>query len=365
MGVDGKRSDASRWKNGRRARVCVVGAGAMGGLLAGRLTEVGVELTLVDVGERLDALRADGLTLLERDGRRRTWPDVRAVGDPAEAGPQDLIFLAVKAYDLPQVAPRLAAAMTDDTVLVTLQNGIPWWYFHRQGGDLDGRRLESLDPDGSLARHLDADRVIGCVPYPAAEVLSDGAVRHVEGDKFPVGELDGAVTDRLLAVAGLLEAASFRARLLEDIRSETWLKAWGNLSFNPLSALTGATLGEICRFPDTRRLVGEMMREAQDVAHALGASFRVGIERRIQGAEAVGAHKTSMLQDLEAGRRLETEALVGSVVELGRLTGVPTPSVEAVYAAVRLLERTREPREPSLRAGGGRVTSAPAPRAVS
>lgn len=327
-------------------RICIVGAGAMGGLLGarlaldGRLEREGVELTLVERPGRVALLQTRGLALRSPDGAVRTTRGFRAVVDPAEAGPQDLVVLAVKAYDLPALAPRLPTLFGPETVVVTLQNGIPWWYFQRHGGPLDGRRLESLDPDGTLERHVAPERIIGCIPYPAAEVLEDGSVRHVEGEKLPVGELDGAQTPRLRALAALLESAGFRARRLEDLRSETWLKAWGNLSFNPISALTGATLAGICRFPPTRRLARRMMEEAQEIAHALGARFRVGIDRRIEGAEAVGEHRTSMLQDLEAGRRLESEALVGAVVELGRLTERPAPTIEAIYAALRLLQRT-------------------------
>lgn len=325
--------------------VCVVGAGAMGGLIGARLMDAGANVTLVDQGKRLALLQTEGLTLIGADGNRREYPDVRAVDAGAAAGEYDVVFIAVKTYDLPRVASQLPAVTGPDTVLVTLQNGIPWWYFHRHGGSLAGRSLKSLDPDGSLARHVDADRVIACVPYPAAEVLPDGAVNHVEGFKLPVGELDGSASPRVQRVSALLQAAGFKARILDDVRSETWLKAWGNLAFNPISALTGATLEDLCRFGPTRELAARMMSEAQQVAEALGATFRVGIEQRIAGAEAVGPHKTSMLQDLERGSRLETEALVGAVLELAEAKGIDTPSIRAVYAAVRLLEQTRAPRE--------------------
>jgi 2-dehydropantoate 2-reductase len=321
--------------------VCVVGVGAMGGLVGARLMRAGADVTLVDRGERLAQLRAEGLTLIDPDGTRREHPVVRAAALGEAAGEYDAVFIAVKAYDLPQIAAGLRSLTGPETALVTLQNGIPWWYFHRHGGSLEGRTLSSLDPDGSVARHVDANRVIACIPYPAAEVLADGAVQHVEGFKLPVGELDGSVTPRVQRLAALLEAAGFKARILDDVRSETWLKAWGNLSFNPISALTGATLEELCRFAPSRQLAARMMVEAQAVGEALGASFRVPIEKRIAGAEAVGPHKTSMLQDLEQGRRLETEALIGAVLELAGITGTDTPSIYAVYAAVRLLEQTR------------------------
>ncbi len=323
-------------------RICVVGAGAIGGLIAGRLAGPNVKVTLVENGDRLEALRADGLTLISPSGERRTIRDLSVVGDPAEAGRQDLVFLAVKAQDLPSVAPGLPSLFHPDTVVVTLQNGIPWWYFQRFGGPLEGRRLERLDPDGVLERHVQPRRIVGCVVYPAAEMNGDCTVRHVEGEKLPVGELDGTATERVLALSGVLEEAGFRSRVLEDVRSELWLKALGSVSLNPISALTEATLEDICRFPATRSLAAAMMNEAQNVAEALGASLRVGIERRIAGAEAVGPHKTSMLQDLEAGRPLETEGLVGSVLELASITGTATPAIEAVYACVKLRESGTE-----------------------
>ncbi len=322
-------------------RVCVVGVGALGGVIAGGLLGAGFDVTLVDRGERADHLRKRGLSVLDPEGERRTFSGVRVMERLAKAGPHDVIFLAVKAYDLEAVAPELPTAFAPDAVLVTLQNGIPWWYFQNHGGLLEGRRLRTLDPEGVIERHIDRDRIIGCIPYPAAELLPDGTVRHVEGSKLPVGELDGSISPRVRRVAALLESAGFRSRILDDLRSETWLKAWGNLSFNPISALTGATMEGLCRFAPTRRLAADMMREAQEVAESLGAHFRVGIERRLEGGEAVGPHKTSMLQDLEAGHRLETDALIGSVVELAEITGKPTPAIRSVDALMRLVEHTR------------------------
>jgi 2-dehydropantoate 2-reductase len=315
----------------------------MGGLVAARLLDAGVDLTLVDRGHRAAQLRRDGLTLLTAGGETSTYRDLRVLDSDAgaaEASPQDLVILAVKTYDLPAVAPQVAAWCGPATVILTLQNGIPWWYFHGMGGPLAGHRLRSVDPDGTIGRHIDPTRVIACVPYPAADVMSDGTVRHIEGLRLPVGELDGSTTERVVQVAALLEAAGFRSRILDDVRSEVWLKAWGNLAFNPISVLTGATLEEICRFGPTRALAAAMMAEAQPVAEALGAKFRVGIERRIDGAASVGAHKTSMLQDLEAGRRLETDSLVGAVIEMADLVGMPVPSIRAIHAAVLLRERS-------------------------
>lgn len=321
--------------------VCVVGTGAVGGLVGGRLAEAGAEVTFVDRGEQLRALRTDGLELIRPDGSSDRIRPSGTTGDTREAGVHDLVVLAVKAYDLPGAARSLPPVLGPDTVVLPLQNGIPWWYFHEHPGDLGGRRLDSLDPDGIVEEHLDAGRVLGCVPYVAAEVVEPGVVRHREGDSLPVGEPDGTQSARAAAVSDLLEAAGFRSRILDDVRSEIWLKAWGSLSFNPVSALTGATLEEICGHPETRELVRAMMEEARPVAEDLGATFRRSVEYRIAGAEAVGAHRTSMLQDLEAGRRLELEGLVGSVLELADLTGNPAPRIEAVYATTKLLADRR------------------------
>lgn len=311
----------------------------MGSVLAAGLLNAGARVTLVERGERLEHLRRHGLTLMAPDGATRTYRCLAVRGPEEPVGEQDVVFLAVKTYDLREATSTLTTALAPHTVIVPLQNGIPWWYFQRHVGRLGGYRLKSLDPDGLLARTIDPGRIIACIPYPAATLDAGGTVRHVEGNRLPVGELDGSISPRLRQLAQLLESAGFRARVLDDVRSETWLKAWGNLSFNPLSALTGATLEELCQFGPTRRLASEMMREAQAVGEALGAHFRVSIERRIAGAEAVGAHRTSMAQDVEAGRPLETEALVGAVLELGEVLGIPTPSIRSIYAAVKLLEQ--------------------------
>ncbi len=318
-------------------RVCVVGAGAIGGLLAARLAGTEAALTLVDRGAQAVALRTCGLTLVREDGTETIERRFRVVEEIEEAGPQDIVVLSVKAYDIPAVAPHLPAVFHDGTTVITVQNGIPWWYFQLHGGTFDGYRLSSLDPDGAIEENIDPGRIVACVCYPAAEVVEPGVVRHVEGWRIPVGELDGSSSERAHQLSDLLARAGFKSRVLDDVRSEIWLKAWGSLSFNPVSALTGATLEEICSFPETRRLVAAMMEEAQRIAEKLGVTFRHPIERRISGAEAVGAHKTSMLQDVEAGRPLEVEALVGSVVELGRLTETMTPTIGAVYGCAKLL----------------------------
>jgi 2-dehydropantoate 2-reductase len=225
-------------------------------------------------------------------------------------------------------------------MVMTLQNGIPWWYFQKEGGCFDGRQLESLDPAGILSKAIDTDRIIGCVAYPAASLAGPGIIHHVEGERFPVGELNGTQTERVTLVSECLINAGLKSRVLTDVRSELWLKAWGSLSFNPISVLTRATMAGICRRHETRQLAAAMMAEAQAIAAKLNVTFRHTIEQRVEGAEKVGEHKTSMLQDFEAGRPLETAALVGSIVEMGRMTGTPTPLIEAVHALLRLLEST-------------------------
>lgn len=319
-------------------RICVVGAGAIGGLMAAKLAQAGNSVTVIDVGAQLAAIQKNGLKLRWHDGKEFV-ARVRAVGTAAEAGPQDLVILAVKAHLLDAVTRDIEAMLEPDTAIMTVQNGLPWWYFQRLGGQYDGQHLTSLDPSGILTKKIDSSRIIGCVVYPAAAVIEPGVIHHVEGDRFPIGELDGKETERVKKVHDVLVAAGLKSRVLPDIRSEIWLKAWGNLSFNPISALSHATLEEICQFAETRKLAADMMREAQTVAEKLGIKFRHTIEKRIQGAEAVGRHKTSMLQDVEAGRALETEALIGSILEMARITNTPTPSIEAVYACTKLLNK--------------------------
>ncbi len=320
-------------------KICVVGAGAIGGLLAAKFALAGETVTVIDQGAHLAAIKRKGLKLIWQDGSEAVAENITASDKLEEAGPQDLVILALKAHYLDKVARQMPALMGPETAIVPMQNGIPWWYFHKHGGAFDGRRLTSLDPSGVLTKHIDAARIVGCVVYPAAGVPEPGVVRHVEGDRFPVGEPDGGKSARVQQIHDLLVKAGFRSRILDDIRSEIWLKAWGNLSFNPISALTHATLQEICQFAATRRLAATMMGEAQVIAEKLGVIFRHTIEKRIAGAESVGAHKTSMLQDVEQGRSLEIEALMGAVLELGALTGTPAPAIEAVYACVKLLNK--------------------------
>lgn len=319
-------------------RVCVVGAGAIGGLLAAKLALAGHDVTVIDLGIHLQAIRDKGLKLVWEDGSEHI-AKLKAVQTAAEAGPQDLVVLAVKAHFLENVVRDIDEMLEPETMVMTVQNGLPWWYFQRLGGQYDGHQLDCLDPTGILTRRIDPSRIIGCVVYPAAAVTAPGVIHHVEGDRFPVGELDGEETDRVKWVHDVLMSSGLKSRVLGDIRAEIWLKAWGNLSFNPISALTHATLVDICQFAETRELAAAMMQEAQTVAEKLGITFRHTIEKRIQGAESVGAHKTSMLQDVEVGRALETEALVGSILEIATLTDTPAPATRAVYACVKLLNK--------------------------
>ncbi|MDE2512553.1 MAG: 2-dehydropantoate 2-reductase [Alphaproteobacteria bacterium] len=319
-------------------RICVVGAGAIGGLIAAKLALAGNSVTVVDIGPHLAAIKANGIKLEWETGKTEI-AKVNAVDKAADAGKQDLVILAVKAHHLEEAAQDIDHLLDADTAILTVQNGLPWWYFQRLGGKYDNRRLDSLDPTGVLAKKIDPNRLIGCVVYPAAAVTAPGVVHHVEGDRFPVGELDGKDTERVKRLHDVLTRAGLKSRVLKDIRAEIWLKAWGNLSFNPISALTHATLVDICRFPETRHLAARMMEEAETIAKKLGVTFRVSIEKRIDGAESVGAHKTSMLQDVEAGRALETEALVGSILEMARVTETPAPAIESVYALVKLLNK--------------------------
>jgi 2-dehydropantoate 2-reductase len=327
-------------------KICVVGAGAIGGLLAVKLAQAGEEVAVVARGAHLAAIRRDGLKLLADGGEQVAR--VRATDRIRDVGPQELVILALKAHQIAPVVGDLGAVMAPGAPVVTAQNGIPWWYFFKHGGPHEGTHLESVDPGGRIAEHLDVGRVIGSIIYPAAEVVAPGVVQHIEGNRVTLGELDGAESERLRLLADLFRRAGFRSRLSSDIRSEIWVKLWGNCTFNPVSALTHATLADICRFPLTRALAASMMGEAQGVGQKLGVKFTISLEKRIAGAEGVGAHKTSMLQDVESGRQMELDALVGSVIELGRLTGTPTPHLDSVYACASLLVKT-------LKDAGGRV----------
>jgi 2-dehydropantoate 2-reductase len=321
-------------------KITIVGAGAIGGYLGARLALAGEDVTFVARGPNLAALRADGIRLIEEDGTERVARPVRAVQSMAEAGPQDYVLLTLKAHQVAQVAPDMRALFGPDTAVVTMQNGIPWWYFHRLGGEYEGRAVTSVDPQGLIAASIENERIIGSVVYPASELVAPGVVKVIEGNRFSLGEPDNSKSERALRLSEAMIRAGFKSPVSTDLRGEIWLKLWGNLSFNPISALTHATLEDICRFPATRQLAAAMMGEAQAVAEKLGVQFKISLDKRIAGAEAVGAHKTSMLQDVEHGRELELQALVGAVIELGEITATPVPTIAAIHAATALLGRT-------------------------
>lgn len=325
---------------GRVMKICIIGAGAIGGLLAARLCASGADVTVVARGAQLEAIRERGLRLTA-EGEPDVLARPKAAARPADVSGQDLVVLGMKAHQVAAVAPDVPGMLAPQGLVLTAQNGVPYWYFMKQPGPHEGRQLEAVDPGGVVAAHLPLDRIIGSVVYPAAEIAEPGVIRLIEGNRFSLAEIDGQKTERLEAVSQAFSGAGFKAPVVSDIRAEIWTKLWGNLSFNPISALTGATLAGICRYPASRALAADMMREAQAVGEALGVRFRIPLEKRIAGAQAVGEHKTSMLQDVEAGRRTEIDALVGAVVELGRIVGVPTPTIAAIYASVKLLEETR------------------------
>ncbi len=321
-------------------RIAIFGGGAIGGYLAARLAAAGrVELAVVARGAHLEAMAAEGLRLIE--GGAESVHRVRATSRTDELGAQDYVVLAVKAHSLPAALDQIAPLLGPQTAVVTMQNGLPWWYFHRLAGPWEGTRIEAVDPGGLIWDAIGPERVIGAVVYPAAEVERPGVIRHVEGTRFSLGEPSGEKSERASALSAELVAAGLQAPVRDDIRSELWVKLWGNLSFNPISALTGSTLADIVGDDGTRAVARAMMLEAQAIGEATGARFLVGVDRRIKGAGDVGAHKTSMLQDLERGRPMEIDALVASIQELGRMTGKPTPTLDVVLALVRRLALER------------------------
>ena len=318
----------------------IVGAGAIGGYLGAKLALAGEEVTFIARNRNLAAINARGMTLHLPDGTTEQAKNVRAVQDAAEAGPQDVVLLTTKAHQLLDLVPGMQALFGPETMVVSMVNGIPWWYFQKLGGAYEAQQLRSVDPDGALSAGIDVKRIIGGIVYPAAELLEPGAIKVIEGNRFTLGELDNQRTPRIEALSKSMMAAGFKAPVSRDIRSEIWVKLWGNLTFNPVSALSHAMLEDICTYPLTRELAQRMMEEAQRVGEKLGVTFKVSVDQRIAGAQAVGAHKTSMLQDVEQGRALELEALLGSVVELARITDTPTPNLDAIYAVTSLLSHT-------------------------
>jgi 2-dehydropantoate 2-reductase len=314
-------------------KVCIFGSGATGGYMGVELARAGAEVSLVARGAHLQAIRENGLKLLV--GEEERVAHAPATDDPKELGPQDYVIIALKAHSIPGAVESIAPLLGNDTAVVTASNGIPYWYFHQHGGALQNSVLQSVDPDGKQWRFLKPERAIGCIVYPATEVVEPGVIKHVYGNKFPLGEPSGERTERVEKLSSLLTGAGFDAPVLDRIRDEIWLKLWGNLCFNPISALTHATLDVIAADPGTRAVARAMMTEAQTIAEKLGVKFRVDIERRINGAGRVGAHKTSMLQDLERRRPMEIDALVAVIQEMGQLTGTPTPTIDTVLALVR------------------------------
>jgi 2-dehydropantoate 2-reductase len=325
-------------------KFCIVGAGAIGGYLAARLAQAGEEVAVIARGATLAAIRARGIRVATAEGAE-TAVEVAAFADAESAGVFDVVLLALKAHQLPALAGSIGRLCRDDTTVVPMQNGIPFWYFQRHGGEHEGRVVESVDPGGLVKDAIPAARIVGCVVYVAAERPEPGLVVHSGGDRLPMGEIDGSSSERLVRIAAAFARAGLQCPPTGDIRAEVWTKLWGNSTFNPVSALTRASLSGICGDADGRALAEQMMRETQAVAQAWGIAFRVTLEQRIAGAARVGAHRTSMLQDLEAGRALEADALLGSVVEMGGIAGVATPALLAIHRATKLLDRTR--REPA------------------
>ncbi len=320
-------------------KICVFGAGAIGGYMGVKLAQAGADVSLVARGPHLAAMQANGLKLVEEDGAE-TVVSVTASDNPADLGEQDYIIVTLKAHSVPPIVDKMAPLIGPNTTIVSGVNGVPWWYFHKIGGEHEGTRLESVDPGNAQWDGFGPDRVLGCVVYPAAEVTRPGVVKHIEGNRFSLGEPDGSKSERAVALSQALSSAGLKAPVRPRLRDEIWVKLWGNLSFNPISALTHATLDVLCTDPGTRAVARGMMLEAQEIAEALGVKFPIDVERRIDGGAAVGAHRTSMLQDLDQGRPMEIDALVGSVQELGRVVGVPTPTIDTVLALVQLRAQT-------------------------
>ena len=319
-------------------KIAIFGAGAIGGLLGVKLAAAGADVTFIARGPHLAAMQANGVTLKSGEETQTVRP--RCLADAGEAGVQDYVFVTLKAHSLPSAAPDIAKMMGPASALVTGINGVPYWYFHGLDGPWRDRRVESVDPGGALWNILPPSQAIGSVVYPAAEVIAPGVIEHTYGDRFSLGEPDGSRSARVEALSKALIAAGLKAPVRPKIRDEIWVKLWGNLAFNPLSALTLSTLDRLAGRPDLRETARAMMLEAKTVAEALGVRFAIDVEKRIDGAAEVGAHKTSMLQDLERGRPMEIDALLGAVVELGEVVNQPMPTCRTVLALLR--ERARQ-----------------------
>lgn len=316
-------------------KICIFGAGAVGGYLGVKLVQAGVDVSLVARGPHLAAMQSKGLTLIE-EGKDSVTVPVRAAENAADHGPQDYVIVTLKAHSVPPVVDKMQPLIGENTTVVSGVNGVPWWYFHKLNGPYEGTRLKSVDPGDKQWNGFGPDRVLGCVVYPAAEVIAPGTIKHIEGNRFSLGEPDGSKSDRAVGLSKVLASAGLRAPVRPRIRDEIWVKLWGNLSFNPISALTHATLDVLCTDPGTRAVARGMMVEAQTIAEKLGVKFPIDVDRRIDGGAAVGAHRTSMWQDLDLGRPMEIDALVTSVQEIGRLTGTETPIIDIVLSLVQL-----------------------------
>lgn len=317
-------------------RIVIVGAGAIGGYIGAQLSRVGADVVLHARGAHLRAMEEHGLRVIAEDGEFTVKPPVS--GDLAAIGPCDVVFLGVKAHGLTALAPTLHPLFGPDTVVVSTQNGIPWWYFQGSGGEFDGLQLERVDPGGVIGAAIEPRRVVGSLAYFATDLTAPGVIKHVEGNRISFGEPDGTKSERARRIAEALIAAGFRCPVTPRFRHEIWVKLLGNVAFNPISALTRGTLEQMARHPEVSRLVRELMVETEAVAARLGIELPISIDQRMAGAEKVGAHKTSMLQDLEAGRPLELEAVVGAVVELGERMGLPMTATRAVYACAKQLD---------------------------
>jgi 2-dehydropantoate 2-reductase len=319
-------------------RFLIAGAGAVGGYIGARLWDAGEDVTLLARGAHLQAIRQNGLRILSSDADLLVHP--RIIDTPGDAGSVDVIFLSVKTHGLSQLAPQLTPLIGPHTTVVSTQNGLPWWYFHSYTGQPSDLRLERVDPGGTISQSIDPRRVLGAIIYFSTELVQPGVIRHIEGNRISLGEPDGSPSDRSRQIAGELKKAGLRCSLTTHIRKEIWVKLLGSIAFNPISALTGATLVQIARDPDVSILIQQIMTEVAEVVAKLKIELPVSIDQRIRGAEKVGEHKTSMLQDLEAGRPMELDAVVGAALEIGEELGVSMPHTRTVYACTKLLERT-------------------------
>ena len=319
-------------------KICIFGAGAIGGYMGVKLAQIGTDVSLVARGPHLEAMKKNGLRLIE--GESDVTVPVTASENPKDLGFQDYLIITLKAHSVPSIIEKVRPLVNEKTTIVSGVNGIPWWYFHKIGGEFEGAKLASVDPGNVQWESFGPSKVLGCVVYPAAEVLEPGVIKHIEGNRFSLGEPDGSKSDRALKLSKVLTEAGLKAPVRPKLRDEIWVKLWGNLSFNPISALTHATLDVLCTDIGTREVARKMMLEAQSIAEKLGVKFPIDVERRIDGGAAVGAHRTSMLQDLDQGRPMEIDALVTSVQELGRITKTPTPTIDVVLSLIKLRARS-------------------------